>query len=271
MVKIAIISDIHGNYEALKTVLSDIKKRKINHIYCLGDVIGKGTRPNECLDLLKNCVMVYGNWEDFFNNKKYTNDLGEKRYRLLNEQLSKENKDRLKSLPLCYDIYISGRLVRMFHATPNNAWDTILGIDRIDKIYKQFLPTKYTGNKIADVVVYGHTHTQNLMKLYNRTLINTGSVGNAFDIIRNKEKDGKCENTTNADYLIIDGELNSKKNDDIHFEFVSLDYDRNLELKESKDNPELENYSKELLTGEYRNVKKYKGNFDESYYDINKF
>ena len=109
------------------------------------------------------------------------------------------------------------------------------------------------------------------MKLYNRTLINTGSVGNAFDVIRNKEKDGKCENTTNADYLIIEGKINSKKHDNIRFEFVSLDYDKNLELKESKDNPELENYSKELLMGEFRNVKKYKGNFDESYYDINKF
>ena len=65
MEKIAIIADVHGNYEALKTVLADIKKRKIKQIYCLGDVIGKGSRSNECLDLLKNCIMVYGNWEDF--------------------------------------------------------------------------------------------------------------------------------------------------------------------------------------------------------------
>lgn len=271
MKKIAIISDVHGNYEALKTVLSDIEKRGIEHIYCLGDVIGKGTRPNECLDLLKNCIMVYGNWEDFFNNKMYSNDLEQKRYELLSKQLSKENKDRLKSLSLCHELYISGRLVRMFHATPNNAWDNILGIDRIDKIYKQFLPTKYTSNKIADIVIYAHTHTQNLMKLYNRTLINIGSVGNAFDVIRNKEKDGRCENTTNADYLIIEGEINCKKHADIRFEFISLNYDRNLELKESKNNPELESYSKELLTGEFRNVKKYKDNFDESYYDITKF
>lgn len=234
------------------------------------DVIGKGTRPNECLDLLKNCTMVYGNWEDFFNNKMYTNDLGRKRYKLLNEQLSKENKDRLKSLPLCYEIYISGRLVRMFHATPNNAWDNVLTIDRIDKIYKQFLPTKNTSNEIADVAIYAHTHTQNLMKLYNRVLINVGSVGNAFDVIRNKDKDGNCENTTNADYLIVEGEINSKKYDNIRFEFVSLNYNRNLEIKESKNNPEIENYSKELLTGKFRNIKKYKTNFDESYYDINK-
>ena len=116
-----------------------------------------------------------------------------------------------------------------------------------------------------------HTHTQNLMKLYNRTLINVGSVGNAFDIIRNKEKDGRCENTTNADYFIIEGEINSKEYADIRFEFVSLTYDRNLELKENKENPELESYSKELLTGEFRNAKKYKDNFDESNYDITEF
>ena len=53
MNKIAIISDIHGNYTALKTVLEDINKKEIKDIYCLGDVIGKGTRPNECL--IKRC------------------------------------------------------------------------------------------------------------------------------------------------------------------------------------------------------------------------
>lgn len=271
MEKIAIIADVHGNHEALKTVLADIKKRKIKQIYCLGDVIGKGSRSNECLDLLKNCIMVYGNWEDFFNNKTYATDLSKKRYELLNEQLSKENKDRLKSLPLCCELYVSGRLVRMFHATPNSSKDNVLAIDRIDKIYKQFLPTKYTSNEIADIVIYAHTHTQNLMKLYNRTLINVGSVGNAFDIIRNKEKDGRCENTTNADYFIMEGEINCKEYANIRFEFVSLTYDRNLELKESKENPELESYSKELLTGEFRNAKKYKDNFDESNYDITEF
>lgn len=215
--------------------------------------------------------MTYGNWEDFFNKKSCANELDKKRYKLLNKQLSKGNKDRLKTLPLCYEIYISGRLIRMFHATPSNPRDNVLEIDRIDKMYKQFLPTKHTNNEIADVVIYAYTHTQNLMKLYNRTLINVGSVGNAFDIIRNKEKDGKYENTTNADYLIIEGEIDSKEHADIRFEFVFLNYDRNLELQESKTNPELESYTKELLTGKFRNIEKYKNNFDESYYDINKF
>lgn len=269
MEKIAVISDIHGNYRALKTVLSDIKKRGIENIYCLGDVIGKGSRPNECLDLLKDAVMVYGNWEDFFNNKICSSDFALERHKLLDEKLSLENKIRLRNLPLCYELYISGRLVRMFHANPHNAWDSILSIDRLDKLYEQFLPTKNTSDKTADVVVYAHTHAQALLRLYNRVLINVGSVGNAFDIIRNRKKDGDVKNTTTANYLIIEGVINSKKHADIRFEFVSLDYDINLELEESKDNPELDNYAKELLTGEFRNVGKYQNNFASSYYDIN--
>lgn len=61
MEKIAIIADVHGNYEALKTVLIDIEKRGIKQIYCLGDVIGKGSRSNECLDLLKK--LHHGLWK----------------------------------------------------------------------------------------------------------------------------------------------------------------------------------------------------------------
>ena len=111
---------------------------------------------------------------------------------------------------------------------------------------------------------------QNMMKLYNRTLINVGSVGNAFDIIRNDDKDASINNTVNADYLIIEGNIDSKEYDDIRFEFISLKYDVSLELKESRLNPDLENYSRELLTGKFRNVNKYSTNFILSNYDISK-
>src|ERR1043166_3015854 len=52
----AIISDIHSNLEALKTVLADIDRRGINRIFCLGDVIGYGPDPAACLDLVAERV-----------------------------------------------------------------------------------------------------------------------------------------------------------------------------------------------------------------------
>ena len=50
--KIAIFSDIHGNLEALDAILKDVKKNKISNIYCLGDIIGIGPNPKECLNLI---------------------------------------------------------------------------------------------------------------------------------------------------------------------------------------------------------------------------
>jgi len=48
----AIISDIHGNLEALQTVLADIDRRGVKRIVCLGDVVGYGPNPAECLDIV---------------------------------------------------------------------------------------------------------------------------------------------------------------------------------------------------------------------------
>lgn len=54
MTKRAIISDIHGNLEALETVLADIEQQGIDEIFCLGDVIGYGPNPRECIDRCKD-------------------------------------------------------------------------------------------------------------------------------------------------------------------------------------------------------------------------
>lgn len=58
----AIISDIHGNLEALDSVLADIKSQGIREIYCLGDIVGYGPNPRECIDRVMSCdVCILGN------------------------------------------------------------------------------------------------------------------------------------------------------------------------------------------------------------------
>jgi len=58
----AIISDIHSNFEALQAVLKDIEKQPVSDIYCLGDVVGYGPNPRECVDLVMKCkVVLLGN------------------------------------------------------------------------------------------------------------------------------------------------------------------------------------------------------------------
>jgi predicted phosphodiesterase len=62
-VRRALISDIHGNQEALLAVLADIRGQQVKDTVCLGDIIGYGPNPNECLDLvIKNCAFtILGN------------------------------------------------------------------------------------------------------------------------------------------------------------------------------------------------------------------
>jgi diadenosine tetraphosphatase ApaH/serine/threonine PP2A family protein phosphatase len=58
----ALISDIHSNLEALTAVLADIARHDVTEIYCLGDVIGYGPNPRECIDLVTQCqVVLLGN------------------------------------------------------------------------------------------------------------------------------------------------------------------------------------------------------------------
>ena len=58
----AIISDIHGNLEALEAVLEDIKQQQIDRIYCLGDIVGYGPNPRECIDRIMSCdICLLGN------------------------------------------------------------------------------------------------------------------------------------------------------------------------------------------------------------------
>src|SRR5437016_6196537 len=50
---IAIVSDIHSNLEALTVVIGEIDRRGITQVFCLGDVVGYGPNPMECLDLVR--------------------------------------------------------------------------------------------------------------------------------------------------------------------------------------------------------------------------
>lgn len=266
--KIAVISDIHGNLEALKSTLNDIEKRGVNKIYCLGDIIAKGSFPKECLDILREkCeVIIKGNCDEFFTSEIDLTNKSAKHVNRFNwnrKNLDKESIDYLRHLPFCYEFYMSGRLIRLLHAHPQEIDKFAGNIDSIDNIYNLLLPSKNTiSNEKADVLVYGHIHTPYVQKMYNRYIINTGSVGNALDVFRNSEKDGNVKFTTVANYLILTGNLDSRNdNDPFSFEIVSVPYDIEKEISNSKDNIELESYSEELRNGKYRDMEKIYNSF----------
>lgn len=277
--KIAIISDIHGNLEALKSTFKDIENKNVDQIICLGDIIAKGIHPKECIEMIRNnCeIVIQGNCDYYFSKEHKDIDkesIEEKQRIAWNQSLiTKEDREYLLNLPFCYEFYMSGSLVRLFHATPSVNNVAVLNVDNIETKYKMFLPTENTLSKnVADVVIYGHIHHPYMDKIYNKTLINVGSVGNSYDVIRNDEKDSNVLETTKANYLIIEGDYGSKEyNSEISFQFIKVPYNIDKELENEKINIEKDNYRYELKQGKYRDMTKVNDNFRKIGIDVDKF
>ena len=258
MERIAIISDIHGNLEALKTVLDDIKKRDIDRIICLGDILAKGRHFSECIKLVKdNCdVVIQGNCDYYFSSfTRADNEVNDKRLRYNRENTSEEERDYLANLPYSYEMKLSGNLVRFYHATPDRINGYVGDMADLDTYYKMFLPSDNTVSQdIADIVVCGHIHKTYMMKVFNRTIVNVGSVGNSFEVYRNKDRDANCGNVTKACYLILGGNIDSDEDGPISYEFVELNYDIDKELSTSEDAYEYDGLVSELKYGLYRDL-----------------
>ena len=276
--KIAIISDIHGNLEALKATLKDIEERKVEKIICLGDIIAKGVHPKECLALIRTkCeIVLQGNCDIYFSTEhKNIDEMDEqerKRIKWNQSLINKEDREYLLNLPFCYEFYMSGSLVRLFHATPTANNKAVLNVNSIETKYQMFLPSEKTQSQdIADIIIYGHIHHPYMDKIYNKTIINVGSVGNSFDVIRNENKDSNVLETTKSNYLIIEGEYGSKEySSDISFQFIKVPYDIDRELQDEELNIERENYRFELKKGMYRDMTKINENFKKLGIDVGK-
>lgn len=239
-VKIAVISDIHGNYQALKAIINDIEEEKTDYIICLGDIIGKGINSRRCIDLIKEkCSLVLrGNVDDRFcrNPEDFKNDEKEyNRIKFYQQFLTNDDINYLNKLPIFTEFYLSGNLIRLFHASLDDVYTTIENYEMdFTKKYKLFEPNEYTVSKVADMVIFGHLHYNFMEKIYGKTLINCGSVGCSGCPIL-KEGYNSKEEISNAHYLILTGNLNDINNGNIGYYFKSVVYDKETEIKESNE------------------------------------
>ena len=124
MDKIALITDIHANLEALKAILDDLKSKNIKQIYSLGDAIGLGYDSSAVLDLLmeNNVINILGNSEayvtmgvDYFPYLKHCNE--EKYYNALwtISQLNSKQLDYLRKCVSSIIINYNGKRIGLCH------------------------------------------------------------------------------------------------------------------------------------------------------------
>lgn len=186
--RVAIISDIHSNLEGLTKALEIIDAKSIDEIICLGDVIGYGANPNECIDIARErcSIILRGNHEDAIANPELTNyftDNARSAIEWTRKKLADQNYDFICSLPISCNKH--GFL--FVHSSPCNPeqWEYLVNS------YKAVTAFNCFENPICFI---GHTHSPAIYSLKggadkiikdNRYIINVGSVGQPRD--RNPE------------------------------------------------------------------------------------
>ncbi len=242
MERIAIISDIHGNIPALDAVMEDIQRRDIKRIICLGDIVGKGPHPEVAVDLVRNhCEeVVKGNWDDGITKPHDNQDIIWHQ-----ERLGEERMNYLRNLPFSVDFFMGGKLVRLFHASPESVYKRIQPWDPIEVRKSMFNDTENTGRagREPDIVGYGDIHNAYIQNFEGKTLFNAGSVGNPLEI-------------TQASYAVIEGNYGSAEPGPVSIQLVRVPYDIELSVRHAVDAnmPQLEPYIKELRTARYRGL-----------------
>jgi putative phosphoesterase len=180
--RIALISDIHGNLVSLETTLADIAQRGVDEIICLGDVATLGAQPNEVIERLQGlgCRTVMGNHDAFLIGKDdithYTDEAAVvKMVGWCMGMMSTAELDYLRTFVPLLEVPLADDVSMLcFHGSPRSNTEVILAKTPDDKLEKAL-----AGHR-ATIMAGGHTHIQMLRRYFDTLIVNPGSVGAPF-------------------------------------------------------------------------------------------
>ena len=185
--RLAVFSDVHGNLPALDAVLADISDRRVDSVYCLGDLVGYGAFPNEAVERIRAAAIptIMGNYDDGVGFER--DDCGcayrEERERALGRQSLEWTKSHtspgsrafLRSLPGQLRFEADGRRYLLVHGSPRKLNEYLFE----DRSVSSFRHIAESSN--ADVILFGHTHRPYVKTVEEVTFINVGSAGKPKD------------------------------------------------------------------------------------------
>jgi len=230
----AVISDIHSNLEALTAVLADIEKRGIKTIYCLGDVIGYGPNPRECLDIIiektKWCVLGNHDYAVFYEPTNFNYGAEQASFwtrEILENEQEKQLRDRrwsfLGGLAMRHTVRLKqddGSITMDFvHASPRKPVNEYIFPD---DVYTNPIKVRVMFERVKHICFVGHTHLPGVF-LDEPDFYLPGELGNVYPIVEDEKaivnigSVGQPRDKDNrASYVYF-------QDDQIHF--VRLEYD----------------------------------------------
>ena len=181
--KIAVFSDLHGNYQATKAILDDIKNNNYDEIICLGDIIGIGPKSKETLELVlnSNIDIVLGNHDLYYTKGlEIDDDITEeneiKHHRWVHECIKDIPKERL-NYPLSKKIDIDGKRILFQHYMLSK--DTSIDPYPFETISIKNMKDieDYCKSMNCDYMFIGHEHKAFEVHKNNKHIICVGSSG----------------------------------------------------------------------------------------------
>jgi putative phosphoesterase len=187
--RLALLSDVHGNVAALEAALADVQRHAPDVIAVLGDHVLNGPRPAETVDAIRQladagALVISGNTDIAVADGDYAAafpwlDEVPTAYRVAadwaHDQLSDEQLDFLRGLPAERRIAVGEELVLACHASPGS--QTAGMPSDLDAATTM----QYATRTDARVICCGHTHVADVRELGRKLLVNPGSCGYAFD------------------------------------------------------------------------------------------
>lgn len=206
--RIALISDIHGNQLALSAVLADAEAHHTDTVACLGDVATLGPRPREVLRTLRDrgvpCIL--GNHDAFLVDEalveRYTKvPVIVEAIHWCRAQLSRDDLDYVRTFAHEREVPLGGgRTLLLFHGSPDSNVCDVLSTTSAEELDRML------GGRTAAVMAGGHTHIQMLRQHRGTWLVNPGSVGMPF---REYAAGKRPEIMPYAEYAIVDATTES--------------------------------------------------------------
>ena len=189
-----LISDIHGNLEALQAVYLEIDRLDVDDVLCLGDVIGYGPDPEKCIELVREraSVILAGNHDHApigLVDVTYFNSYAKQAVEWTTAQISQETRDFLESCPLIHEF----ERFTIVHSTPSNpsAWEYILSIDDAVENFP-YIDNRccFIGHSHVPVIISKSSNEQIQVQRLNKIvfqedakyIVNVGSVGQPRDL-----------------------------------------------------------------------------------------
>lgn len=180
--RVALVSDLHGNEIALDAVLADVARQGIDRIVCLGDTAALGPRPREVLGRLRElrCLCILGNHDAFMLDRELIHSYNDapiivQAVEWCRERLTTEDLTFIAGFVPNLGIELEGgaRLF-VFHGSPKSHMQDLLCTTP-----PEVVDSMLEGHT-ATVMACGHTHIQMLRQHKGTLLVNPGSVGLAF-------------------------------------------------------------------------------------------